>query len=89
MLSGSFSLWHWLIVLALVITVFGTRKLRTAGGDLGAAIPNFKSAMREGEAEAHQLLRFARIGRASGPRGLIHNNIIRGRAQGTTSDACV
>ena len=56
MLSASFSLWHWLIVLALVITVFGTRKLRIAGGDLGAAVRNFKSAMREGEAEAHQLL---------------------------------
>jgi sec-independent protein translocase protein TatA len=55
MLSGSFSLWHCLIVLALVITVFGTRKLRTAGGDLGAAVRNFKSALREGEAQGRQL----------------------------------
>ncbi len=55
MLSGSFSLWHWMIIPALVITVFGTRKLRNAGGDLGTAVRNFRSAMREGEAEAHQL----------------------------------
>ena len=51
---GSFSIWHWLIVLGIVVLVFGTRKLRGAGGDLGAAVKNFKSAMREGEAEADQ-----------------------------------
>lgn len=49
---GSFSIWHWLIVLAIVVLVFGTRKLRNMGGDLGGAIKNFKSAMKEGEAEA-------------------------------------
>ena len=48
---GSFSIWHWLIVLGIVVLVFGTRKLRGAGGDLGAAVKNFKTAMREGEAE--------------------------------------
>jgi len=46
------SLWHWLIVLAVVVAIFGTRKLRNAGGDLGAAVRNFKTALREGEAEA-------------------------------------
>ena len=49
---GSFSIWHWLIVLAIVLVVFGTKKLRGAGGDLGSAVKNFKDAMREGEAEA-------------------------------------
>lgn len=49
---GSFSIWHWLIVLAIVVLVFGTRRLRGAGGDLGAAVKNFKSSMKEGEAEA-------------------------------------
>ena len=49
---GSLSIWHWLIVLGIVVLVFGTRKLRGAGGDLGAAVKNFKSAMREGEEEA-------------------------------------
>jgi sec-independent protein translocase protein TatA len=49
---GSLSIWHWLIVLAIVLVIFGTRKLRNAGGDLGGAIKNFKQAMREGEADA-------------------------------------
>jgi len=44
---GSFSIWHWLIVLAVVIIIFGTKKLRNVGGDLGAAIRNFKSSMKE------------------------------------------
>lgn len=48
---GSFSLWHWLIVLVVVVLVFGTKKLRGAGGDLGSAVKNFKDAMREGEAD--------------------------------------
>lgn len=49
---GSLSIWHWLIVLAIVLVVFGTKKLRNAGGDLGGAIKNFKSAMKEGEESA-------------------------------------
>ena len=51
---GSLSIWHWLIVLAVVVLIFGTRKLRGAGGDLGAAVKNFKTAMKEGEAEGAQ-----------------------------------
>lgn len=49
---GSFSIWHWLIVLAVVVLVFGTKKLRGAGGDLGSAVKNFKQAMNDGEADA-------------------------------------
>ncbi|HSW12614.1 MAG TPA: Sec-independent protein translocase subunit TatA [Solimonas sp.] len=49
---GSFSIWHWLIVLVIVLVVFGTKKLRGAGGDLGGAIRNFKQAMQEGEKAA-------------------------------------
>jgi len=49
---GSFSIWHWLVVLAIVVLVFGTKKLRNLGGDLGASIKNFKGAMKDGEAEA-------------------------------------
>lgn len=48
---GSLSIWHWLIVLAIVVLIFGTKKLRGAGGDLGAAVKNFKEAMKEGEAD--------------------------------------
>ena len=49
---GSLSIWHWLIVLLIVVLIFGTKKLRTLGGDLGGAIKNFKGAMKEGEQDA-------------------------------------
>ena len=42
---GTWSIWHWLVVLAIVVVIFGTKKLRNLGGDLGAAIKNFKGAM--------------------------------------------
>lgn len=46
---GSFSIWHWLIVLAIVLVIFGTKKLRNIGSDVGGAVKNFKDAMKEGE----------------------------------------
>lgn len=46
---GSFSIWHWLIVLAVVALVFGTKKLRHLGGDLGGAVKGFKDAMNESQ----------------------------------------
>jgi sec-independent protein translocase protein TatA len=46
---GSFSIWHWLIVLAIVALVFGTKKLRNIGSDLGGAVKGFKEGMREAE----------------------------------------
>jgi sec-independent protein translocase protein TatA len=49
---GSFSIWHWLIVLVIVMLVFGTKKLRNIGQDLGGAVKGFKEGMRESEAEA-------------------------------------
>ena len=48
---GSFSIWHWLIVLAIVALVFGTKKLGSIGSDLGSAIRGFKKAMNEGDDE--------------------------------------
>ena len=48
---GSFSIWHWLIVLLIVMLVFGTKKLRNIGQDLGGAVKGFKDGMREGSAE--------------------------------------
>jgi len=44
---GSFSIWHWLVVLVVVALVFGTKKLRNLGGDLGGAIKGFKQAMND------------------------------------------
>ena len=45
---GSFSIWHWLIVLLIVMLIFGTKKLRNMGADLGGAVRGFKDGMREG-----------------------------------------
>ena len=45
---GSFSIWHWLIVLLIVVMVFGTKKLRNLGSDLGGAVKGFKDGMKEG-----------------------------------------
>lgn len=46
---GSFSIWHWLVVLAIVVVIFGTKKLRNIGSDLGGAIKNFKDSMKSEE----------------------------------------
>lgn len=46
---GSFSLWHWLIVLLIVVLVFGTKKLKNIGGDVGGAVNEFKKAMKDGQ----------------------------------------
>ncbi|MDQ7073465.1 MAG: twin-arginine translocase TatA/TatE family subunit [Gammaproteobacteria bacterium] len=48
---GGISIWQLLIVLAIIILLFGTKKLRSLGGDVGSAIKNFKQSMREGESE--------------------------------------
>ena len=49
---GSFSIWHWLIVLVIVALVFGTKKLRNMGEDLGGAVKGFKKGMRDANEEA-------------------------------------
>ena len=54
---GSFSIWHWLIVLLVVVLIFGTKKLKNIGSDLGGAVKGFKDGMKSGnegvpEAEA-------------------------------------
>ena len=46
---GSFSIWHWLIVLAIIVLIFGTKKLRNLGGDLGSAVKGFKDGMKTEE----------------------------------------
>ncbi len=50
---GSFSIWHWLIVLLIVVMVFGTKKLRNMGGDLGGAVKGFKDGMKDGSSPAN------------------------------------
>ena len=44
---GSFSIWHWLIVLVIILLIFGTKKLRNIGSDLGGAVKGFKEGMKD------------------------------------------
>lgn len=52
---GSFSIWHWIIVLVIVMLIFGTKKLRNIGADLGGAVRGFKDGMREGGEKAAEV----------------------------------
>lgn len=61
---GSFSIWHWLIVLLIVVMVFGTKKLKNMGSDLGGAVKGFKDGMKDGSADPT----------ASPPAGHVANN---------------
>jgi sec-independent protein translocase protein TatA len=45
---GSFSIWHWLIVLLIVVMIFGTKKLKNIGSDLGGAVKGFKDGVKDG-----------------------------------------
>jgi sec-independent protein translocase protein TatA len=51
---GSFSIWHWLIVLLVVVLIFGTKKLKNMGSDLGAAVKGFKDGVRDGGANSEE-----------------------------------
>lgn len=48
---GTFSIWHWLIVLLVVLLIFGTKKLRNMGSDLGGAVKGFKEGMKTADDE--------------------------------------
>jgi sec-independent protein translocase protein TatA len=48
---GSLSIWHWLIVLVIVVMIFGTKKLRNIGQDLGGAVKGFKEGMKTSETD--------------------------------------
>lgn len=52
---GSFSIWHWIIVLVVVLLIFGTKRLRGAGRDLGEAVKGFKKGMGDDDKPAGQL----------------------------------
>ncbi|MEY4712279.1 MAG: hypothetical protein RIS88_1729 [Pseudomonadota bacterium] len=49
---GTFSIWHWLIVLLIIVLVFGTKKLKNIGSDLGGAVKGFKDGVKDGSAQA-------------------------------------
>lgn len=48
---GTFSIWHWLIVLIIVVMIFGTKKLKNIGTDLGSAVKGFKEGMADATGE--------------------------------------
>ena len=71
---GSFSIWHWLIVLVIVMLVFGTKKLRNMGTDLGGAVRGFKDGMREGGEKAPD----------SGPAAQVSGKTVEGEVRSKT-----
>ena len=75
---GSFSIWHWLIVLVIVVMVFGTKKLRNLGGDLGGAVKGFKDGMKEASAKPEE-------GAAAAPAAQV-SNVAPPGAEKTTID---
>lgn len=52
---GTFSIWHWLVVLIIVLLIFGTKKLRNMGSDLGGAVKGFKEGMKSEEETPRQV----------------------------------
>jgi sec-independent protein translocase protein TatA len=52
---GTWSIWHWLVVLVIVMLVFGTKKLRNVGQDLGGAVKGFKEGVKEGTDAVRQV----------------------------------
>jgi sec-independent protein translocase protein TatA len=70
---GSLSIWHWLIVLVIVMLIFGTKKLRNMGADLGGAVRGFKDGMREGGEKA-----------AAGPAPQVTGTTVEGEVKGKT-----
>lgn len=59
---GSFSIWHWLVVLLIVVLVFGTKKLKNIGSDLGAAVKGFKEGMKSGSESEPATTTTAQVG---------------------------
>lgn len=56
---GTFSIWHWLVVLLIVVLVFGTKKLKNIGSDLGGAVKGFKDGMKDGNPSASDAVQAA------------------------------
>ncbi len=69
---GTFSIWHWLIVLLVVVLIFGTKKLRNIGKDLGGAVKDFKEGIKGGEDAAKG---------DSAPAQVAAPNVIEGEAR--------
>ena len=66
---GSFSIWHWLIVLLIVVLVFGTKKLKNIGQDLGGAVKGFKDGMKDGSTSDTPVPPQSQVTASQGPAG--------------------
>ena len=66
---GSFSSWHWLIVLLIVVLVFGTKKLKNMGTDLGGAVKGFKDGMKDGSTPETPVPPASQVTATQGPTG--------------------
>ncbi len=71
---GSFSIWHWLVVLVIVLLVFGTKKLTSGAKDLGSAVKEFKKGMRDEDKPAAQLGDASREAEKSREKQAEHDN---------------
>ena len=76
---GSLSIWHWLIVLVIVMLIFGTKKLRNIGADLGGAVRGFKDGMREGGSDKP-----AEATQGSGASSQLTGKTVEGEVRGKT-----
>jgi sec-independent protein translocase protein TatA len=74
---GSFSIWHWLIVLVVVVLIFGTKKLRNLGTDLGSAVKGFKEGMKteDEKTQAQNASKLEHSGAATGTGQTIEGEI--------------
>ena len=64
---GTFSIWHWLVVLLIVVLVFGTKKLKNIGSDLGGAVKGFKDGMKDGGNAQPDATVTAQVGQEAAP----------------------
>ena len=74
---GSFSIWHWLVVLVIVLLVFGTKRLTSGAKDLGSAVNEFKKGMRDEDKPAAQLSDESRDADKSGEKQAEHDRDAR------------
>ncbi len=77
---GSFSLWHWLIVLLVVVLIFGTKKLRNMGSDVGGAVNEFKKAMQNEQDQSAQ----DKVAKEAASRGADTSTTIEGEVTSKT-----
>ena len=84
---GSFSIWHWLIVLVIVMLIFGTKKLRNMGTDLGGAVKGFKDGMRKAATRRPRPRRGAAGHRQDRRRRGARQDRAQGLSRRTRSDA--